>query len=144
MNPLLRQTFFSFRLITILTLVSPIALADIAIIVHPNNHSELDKISIARIFLGQSSMFSNGQQALPLNQNSTLAAATEFNQKVLNKSAARLKAYWSQLIFTGQGTPPVSVDSNAEVLALVEKNPNLIGYIDQTLVSDKVRVVATF
>ena len=66
-----------------------------------------------------------------------------FVDSVLNKTPAQLKSYWARLIFTGQGEPPVAVDSEQQLLEMVASDPNAIGFV-----SDKspggVKVVAEF
>lgn len=124
--------------------MSTSALAEIVIVVHPSNTSNLDQRSISRIFLGKEKKFPNGAVAIPINQLASNAASSEFNSKVLKKSARQLKAYWSKLLFTGKGTPPKNMDTSAEVILLVSSNPNLIGYIQGSEVTDSIRVVGKF
>ncbi|TMP02708.1 phosphate ABC transporter substrate-binding protein, partial [Pseudoalteromonas ruthenica] len=71
----------------------------------------------------------NGNKALPISQASG-ATADAFNQKALNKSAGQLNAYWSTLVFTGTGTPPIEADIDAEVMQLVSSTPDTIGFVD--------------
>ncbi|WP_299265798.1 phosphate ABC transporter substrate-binding protein [uncultured Psychrosphaera sp.] len=130
--------------ITILGLTSVFAQAEIAVVVHPSNASALDSSAISRIFLGKLKSFDGGGQAVPINQESSMAATDEFNSKVLNKSGSQLKSYWSKLVFTGKGTPPKVVANDAEVISLISANPNLIGYIDATAVTGTVKVIAKF
>lgn len=130
--------------VAILGLASVAAQAEIAIVVHPSNTSEVDKSTLSRIFLGKAKSFSNGGQAVPISQSESSASTDEFNSKVLRKSDSQLKAYWSKLVFTGKGTPPKSVNSDAEVIGLVSSNPNLIGYIDAASVTGAVKVVGKF
>lgn len=124
-------------------LLSPLANAEIAVIVHPSNGNELDKSVITRIYTGKAKSFPNGEQAVPVNQADGSTTDT-FNKSVLNKSTSQLRAYWSKLIFTGKGAPPKVVDSEAEILQLVSTNPNIIGYVDAASVDGSVKVVATF
>ena len=124
-------------------LLSGIASAEIAVIVHPSNANALDKTAITRIYTGKAKSFPNGEQAVPVNQAD--GPTTEaFNKSVLNKSTNQLRAYWSKLIFTGKGAPPKVVNSEAEVMELVSSNPNIIGYVDAASVNGSVKVVAKF
>ncbi len=68
----------------------------------------------------------------------------EFAKKVLGKSSSQLKAYWAKLVFTGKGTPPKQINSDAEMIKLVAANPNLIGFVNAASVDDSVKVAATF
>ncbi|WP_196138627.1 phosphate ABC transporter substrate-binding protein [Aliikangiella sp. G2MR2-5] len=118
--------------------------ADVAIIVHPSNNSTLSNTDLARLFLGKMKSFPGGGSATPINLSEGDAAADEFNQKVLKKSASQLKAYWSKLIFTGKGTPPESMATAQEVKKAVASNPDYIGYINASDVDDSVKVIARF
>lgn len=122
-----------------------IANAEVAVIVSSSNaNSKLDQDTISRIYLGKSKNFPDGTQAVPVDQNAGTASRKAFNSTVLGKSSSQLKAYWSRLIFTGKGTPPKESGDDAAVKELVAKNPNLIGYIDDSAVDDSVKVVHTF
>ena len=126
------------------TLFASVVQAEIAVVVHPSNAASLDASSLSRIFLGKMKSFPGGGQAVPVNQSEGSSATSEFNSKVLKKSGSQLKAYWSKLVFTGKGTPPKAIGSDAEVISLVSSNPNLIGYVDASAVTGDVKVVAKF
>ena len=126
-------------------LVAGIAQAEIAVIVSSGNgNAAIDQDTIARVFLGKSKNFPDGSQAVPIDQNAGSASREAFNSTVLGKSASQLKAYWSRLIFTGKGTPPKESGDDAAVKALVANNPNLIGYVDSSVVDGSVKVVHKF
>ncbi|PAJ76149.1 phosphate ABC transporter substrate-binding protein [Pseudoalteromonas sp. NBT06-2] len=114
--------------------------ADITVIVHPSNSNAMDASSISRLFLGKSKKFPDGSIAIPLNQIEASSATAQFNSKALRKSSSQIKAYWSKLVFTGKGSPPKSVENNAAVLDLVSSNPNIIGYVESNVLTDKVKV----
>lgn len=118
--------------------------ADIVIVVHPSNSVTLTADDISKIYLGRSKNFPDGKPAIAVAQVDAAAATAVFNDKVLNKTGSQMKAYWSKLVFTGKGSPPKEVDSDAEMIALVSQNPNLIGYISKSAVNDSVKVLATF
>ncbi len=113
------------------------------VIVHPSNSDSLDKKEISRLFLGKAKSFPGGSSATPINQEESVAITGEFNDKVLNRSASQLKAYWSKLVFTGKGTPPTKAASDAAVIDMVSKNPDMIGYISGDG-GGAVKVIATF
>jgi len=54
-----------------------------------------------------------------------------------------MKAYWSRLVFTGKGKPPMSVGSASEMLSAVAADSSAIGYVDASQVNDSVKVVLT-
>ena len=124
-----------------LLLVSSVAFAGVAVIVHPSNADAIDKATISKIFLGKAKSFPSGGAIIPLTQSG--AITDEFNTKLLGKSSSQLKAYWAKLVFTGKAKPPKSV-SSAEMLELVRSNPSTIGFVDSSAVTADVKVVGTF
>ncbi|WP_240222906.1 phosphate ABC transporter substrate-binding protein [Rheinheimera hassiensis] len=125
-------------------LLSGAAVADIAVVVNPANANAVSADDLNRLFLGRASSFANGSKATPLNMAEGTAARDEFDSKVLNRSAAQLKAYWSKLVFTGKGTPPKELADDAAVKAAVAADSSAIGYISSGSVDSSVKVVASF
>lgn len=119
------------------------AYADIAVIVHPSQGITISQDDINRVFMGRAGDIA-GETFIPINLVDSHPAKAQFDQNVLGRSSSQVKAYWSRLVFTGKGSPPKEVSSETEVMALVAKNPNIIGYVPLDLVDDSVRVVATF
>ena len=98
-------------------------------VVNTSNTSTLSPDDVRNIFLGKLRKFPNGGTAIPIEvagDDSSLNA--DFDKKVLKKDPAQVRAYWAQMVFTGRATPPKQVGSTEELLNLVEKNPNVIGY----------------
>lgn len=131
-------------LITAAALFTSVVQAEIAVVVHPSNTAKIDQSSLSRLFLGKMKSFPGGGQAVPLNQAEGSAVTDEFNKKVLKKSGSQLKAYWSKLVFTGKGTPPKAIASDAEVIKLISSNPNMIGYVSPEAVTADVKLVSKF
>ncbi|GAB2910654.1 type 2 periplasmic-binding domain-containing protein [Rheinheimera gaetbuli] len=117
--------------------------AAIAVVVHPSNQTSITQEELARLYTGKMSAFSDGSSAVPVNLADSVPLRSEFDQKALGRSSSQVKAFWSKLVFTGKGTPPKEVASDSEVLTLVANNPNIIGYVSATAVSDKVKVLFT-
>lgn len=120
------------------------AQANIAVVVNPANANAVSADDLNRLFLGRSASFADGSKATPLNLAEGQAARAEFDSKVLNRSAAQLKAYWSKLVFTGKGTPPKELADDSAVKVAVAADSSAIGYIDSSSVDSSVKVVATF
>lgn len=113
------------------------ALAQIAVIVHPSNSSNLSNEELVRIYTGRSNAFTavNLAESMPLR--------AQFDEKAVGRTSAQLKAHWSKLVFTGKGTPPTELASEQEVLNFVASNPQAIGYVNAASVSDAVKVALT-
>lgn len=138
----MKSSIKKIAIATLLT-VSTGALAEISVITHPSNSASLDAKSISKIFLGKSKKFASGGQAVPIDQAEGSAARDEFHINVTRKKSSQLQSYWSRIVFTGKGQPPKEVASDAEVIALVAKNPNMIGYVNSSSVDGSVKVVLT-
>ena len=117
--------------------------AEVAVIVHPSNNAEITQKYLKKIYLGRKKSFSNGNPAVPLSLESGSESRTNFCAQALGRSEAQFQSFWSRALFTGKGTPPKEV-STAEMLQLVSRNPDMIGYVDATDVNDSVKVIATF
>lgn len=115
--------------------------AEPVVIVHPSNTAALNEKNVQRIFLGKEKKFSDGNESIPVNQVADSAVRAEFDKSVLGRSSSQVSAYWSKLVFTGKGVPPKEVANDAEVIALVAKNPSAIGYVDSASVDDSVKTI---
>lgn len=121
---------------------SVLASAGVAVIVNPSaSFASLTEDDVSRIFLGKAKTFPDGAAAVALNQDEGSAVRDKFNDAVCKKSASQYKAYWSQLVFTGKGTPPKDAGDDAAIKKLVAANPNMIGYVDAAAADSSVKVV---
>jgi len=125
-----------------LSLTSAAAMADVVAVVSAKSSiTAVSKSQLADIFLGKTNRFPDGTQATPVDQAVGSAARDEFYDKIVGKTAAQIKAYWSKIIFTGRGQPPPTVSSASEMKKRVSENPAAIGYLDSSMVDDSLRVV---
>jgi ABC-type phosphate transport system substrate-binding protein len=116
--------------------------ADVVVVVSAKNPvTALSRNQVVDIFLGKTSQFPDGRQAVPVDQVEDSTAHNAFYATFAGKSPAQLKAHWSKIIFTGRGQPPKEVASSAEVKKLIVDNPNAIGYIEQGMVDGSVKVL---
>ncbi|CAH0283862.1 phosphate ABC transporter substrate-binding protein [Pseudomonas mediterranea] len=128
--------------VVVLYAASTLVMADVVVIVSTASPVKaLASNQVANIFLGKTSRFPEGGQAIPIDQPEGSAARDEFYSTYTGKSAAQLKTHWSKIIFTGRGQPPETVSNGAEVKKHVAGNPASIGYIDAREVDGSVRVL---
>ncbi|WP_222422599.1 type 2 periplasmic-binding domain-containing protein [Rheinheimera sediminis] len=123
-----------------LSLFSNPLYSQVAVIVHATNQQALTESDIKNLFTGKLKSFPDGNPVIVLNLPEGDPNQSLFNQKVLGRSDAQVKAFWSKLMFTGKGTPPKEVTAE-EMIKLVSENPSTIGIVDSAAVSDKVRVL---
>lgn len=130
-------------LAAVLSNVIPL-MANAEIVVIVNNSVGVDALSqeeASKIFLGKSKAFPNSKPAVPVVLNVDNSLRADFDKKVLKKNPNQMQAYWSQLIFTGRGTPPQEFPDEATVKKLVAENPNMIGFISRDKLDSSVKAV---
>ena len=125
-------------------LFSASSIAGVAVIVNSANSATITEDDVSRIFLGKIKAFSTGDTITIVNLEYNNATRNVFEEKVLNKKASQVKAYWSKLMFSGKGKPPKELTSDKEILAFVAANPGAIGYVAEGNVDSTVKVVKTF
>lgn len=135
-RPLISALFFTC------CLAAHTARADVAVIVAQANASPvLTQTQAAQIFLRKLATFPNGTEAMPVDQPEELGVRGQFYQYVVGKTHSQMSAYWSKMIFTGQGRPPAEVGDNERIKKFVISHPNAVGYIDKKAVDSSVRVL---
>lgn len=105
--------------------------------------TSLSKEQAAAIFLGKMPSLPGGGAPELIDQPEASPLRDEFYTKVVGRSAAAAKQYWSKLAFTGKGTPPKEAGSSADVKKMVNADPNGVGYIEKSAVDASVKAVFT-
>lgn len=106
-----------------------------------NPVASLPRKQVSALFLKKSGSWPAGAHALPVDQFGGLAIRDAFSRDVHGRSAAAIKSYWQQVIFSGRGLPPPEKDSDREVLSYVQANPGAIGYVSAAAPTDAVKVL---
>ena len=135
---------FNRRMAVLAVLLASSAMAQAGVVVVMSSKSDVDSLSraqVAQIFLAKTDALPNGRVAKPVDQAEGSAVRNEFYDKVADKNAAQMKAYWSQLTFTGKAQPPRKVSGDAAVKAALAENPAAVGYISDGAVDGSVKVV---
>ena len=104
--------------------------------------SDISAGEAAKIFLKQSSKFSNGTAAAPVYQAKAAAPRIAFDKSVLGKTVAAVETFWQQQIFSGKDVPPPAKASDDEVIAFVKATPGGIGYVSADAAVAGVKVIA--
>ena len=118
------------------------AQAQVVVIVSTKNPiSKLTPAMVSQIFFGQTSTFYSGARAEPLDLPDGAPARQEFYTKFLGKSLSQMKVYWSKQSFSGKGSAPSVLGSDAELVKKVAENPKFIGYVDKAAVNGSVKVL---
>lgn len=116
--------------------------AEVVVVVSAENPTEsLPRTVLTDIYLGRRSVLPDGAPVVPIDQRETSPCHNAFYDRYLGRSQAEIRAHWSKLIFTGRGRPPHTVADGPAAAAWIAGNPHAIGYLDQDLVNDRLRVL---
>jgi hypothetical protein len=100
------------------------------VIVHPSNPiTWVDHGFLRNAYLKKEIEWADGRTILPVDLIARSAVRDQFTHEVLKKTAAQLRSYWSQRIFSGQGAPPPEADLSTGVITYVLANPGAVGYL---------------
>jgi ABC-type phosphate transport system substrate-binding protein len=89
----------------------------------------VNKKQLARIFQGRESIWKTGEEVVLVMPSAKSESGGPFAEKVLNMSYTALQKYWLVLVFQGRASAPVFLNSNAEMLDYIKRNPGAIGVL---------------
>jgi ABC-type phosphate transport system substrate-binding protein len=117
--------------------------ADFKIVVHASNPTaSLSAAQLARLFLKKDTRWEGGEAVDPVDQSAKSPVRAAFSTEVHRKDVGAVKSYWQQQVFSGRGTPPPEMSSDAEVLAFVRSHAGAIGYVSSAAgVGEGLKVV---
>ena len=119
MRTLFRLAFSSAMMIGL-----GLAHADVVAVVSAKSSiTDLTKDQVSDIFLGKTSTFPKGGQAVPIDQAGDAPIRDEFYTKMTGRTAAQLKSYWAKQTFSGKGTPPKVVSGDVETRSSSQRIP---------------------
>lgn len=126
----------------VLLLLPMLSRADLVVVVSRENPQQLSLADIRKIYLGQSSTFSDGAKALPVMYAEGTAERAAFVKHVLKVSESQFIGIWAKLLFTGNGTPPVELQDSTEIGSYILQHRQAIGYLPRELVDQRFRIIA--
>ena len=136
------KKYISIILIFVISCFLNPVLAELVVIVHPDNPvSSLTRNQLVDIYMGRDMNFPNGRQTLPIDLDPDSPYRAVFYQALVGKTVNQVNAYWARLLFTGRATPPRVLSGAENVLKVVSENKDAIAYIDTEHLNDEVKVV---
>lgn len=96
-----------------------------------NSSVKADAISadeLKSVFLEEKSSLADGSHVEPVIEKGG-SAHEAFLKEYLDKNDSALQTYYRSLVFTGKGSMPKALGSDAEVAAYVAKTKGAIGYV---------------
>jgi ABC-type phosphate transport system substrate-binding protein len=104
-------------------------------------NADISKSDLRDIFSGTATTFKDGSHAIPV----TLKAGSvheEFLKAYVGKTDSGFRSAWRMLVFTGQGSMPKTLDTEAQVIDYVASTPGAVGYVSKSTATDKVKVLS--
>ncbi len=134
------QAFFAVAGWTILLGASAVA-GDVKVIANPSVKVEsISARELKSLYLGEKSSI-NGTHIEPVIERRG-PAHEAFLRDYLGQTDDELQKYYEALVFTGRGSMPKTVSSDAEVVAYVAKTRGAIGYVGTGASVEGVRTLA--
>jgi len=129
----------------VVMLVSHHCLAgDVRIIANPSVNAEAISASeIKSVFLQERNSLRDGTHVEPVLSRGG-PAHEAFLKEYLGQSDDALQNYYRTLVFTGKGSMPKTLRSEAEVVAYVAKTQGAIGYVSFDAAADGVKTLAVY
>lgn len=122
--------------------LAPLGHAEIVVIVRADSPVQsLTKVEVERIFLKKLKVFPGGQEVDPIGQPTAEETEDRFYSSISVRTKIERKAYWARLMFTGKDRPPKDGGDNEGVKALVASDLKAIGFIDESSLDNRVKVV---
>jgi ABC-type phosphate transport system substrate-binding protein len=116
-----------------LIILVPLSAQAGAVKIIANTSVKADSISadeLKSVFLEDKNSLSDGSHVEPVIQKGG-PAHEAFLKQYLDKSDTALQTYYRSLVFTGKGSQPKAVGSDAEAVAYVAKTKGAIGYVSE-------------
>jgi len=101
----------------------------LAVVVHPDNKTQLDQQQLIQLYLNKISSFQNGQTAKVLHLPRSSEQHRQFCLQMLNLSAGQYQSYWSRMLFTGAASDMIFIDNSQQLLKLLQTDKNAVGYL---------------
>jgi hypothetical protein len=112
------------------------------VVVHAaNSASSAPSDFVMSAFLKKTSRWPEGELIQPVDLRFGSPVREAFSQSILQRSAAAVRNYWQQRIFTGRGVPPPEVSSDADVIRYVQEHPGGVGYVSTQADAANVKVL---
>ncbi len=129
----------SWMILALLTLPM-MGTAELVVVVGSNSGvTTLTENEVRQLFSGQLKTV-GGKRLQPLDLPSNSGDRDAFYAKLMGRSPEQMRAYWTRLIFTGQGKPPREVANAQELTGLVGSG-EYIGYLPAEAAVGNIRVL---
>ena len=132
----------AWKLISVLICVAlPTAASDVQVIANSSlKVSQISQDELKEVFLVTKTSLAGDSHIEPVLLKSG-DAHESFVKQYTGKTAAALATYYRSLVFTGKGSMPKTLASDAEVVAYVKKTKGAIGYVSAGASTEGVKIL---
>ncbi len=99
---------------------------------------EIELDVVRRMYLGQQRDF------IAVNLPEGDKTRERFEQKIIGRTPAQMKAHWSRLVFTGRAWELSILRSDEDIIGFIQANDNAIGYISDASKANGLFIVERF
>lgn len=133
------------RLLSVILLgcltASPNSGGNVVIIANPGvKTNEISIDELRAVFLGTATSFGEDSHLKPVLEKGG-PAHSAFLKQYLGKTDFALQTYYRSLVFSGLGSMPPILRSDADVIAYVQKTRGAIGYVAPSFVDSGVKTL---
>lgn len=123
-----------------LTLVAAApATAQVAVVAHPGvADASASTQALVQIYSLEKTRWSDGTAVVPLDAS---GPAQDAFYSAIGQSTSQMRRVWLRKKLSGEGQPPASLSSDAEVLARVASTPGAVGFVQASAVTGDVKVL---
>ncbi len=109
----------------------------VVIVNKANSASSISSADLQNIYSGKKSTWADGKSIVASFNNGS--AKDDFLKDGIKKTLPQYQTFWKKAVFTGTGTPPKELDSDAKVKEFVSSNPNAVGFISASALDASVK-----
>jgi ABC-type phosphate transport system substrate-binding protein len=109
-----------------------------------NNDQKVQKLTreeLSRIFLKKSTRWETGAEIRVVQPRLDSEVRRAFDPAVHSLQPMAVRAYWSQMVFSGRDVPPVEKPTDEAIVEFVRQNPGAIGVVSDGATLTGVRVL---
>jgi len=127
-----RLLFVCFILFQTVTYSQQVSLDGLSLMGNKTGLVSVNRKQLNGIFRGNQSIWKTNEQVIVVMPSSKAEFADQFAKSVLQMSHSALQKYWLALVFQGRANAPVFLNSSAEIIDYVKKNPGAIAIVKST------------
>ena len=130
----------SLTLVVLALAATVAAAADGIFITNPSGPDAVTREEIKSILLGNKTKWESGT-LIHLAVLADGPVQEVIAQEYTARSADQFEKYWKKQVFTGKGSAPESLKSDADMIAYVAKTPGAFGYVSGASAATGVKVL---